>query len=317
MEYSIVIPVYNSGDWIEELVCEIEKVMNQVTQDYEIICVNDGSPKLNTWPSLKKACMVAKHLKAINLHYNAGQFNAVMCGLTHTKGKYVITMDDDFQHNPKEILKLIAKMQECDCDCVIAAFDEKKHGLFRKLGSAFTNWLSEKIYNKPKGITSTSFRLLKRELVEAVIEYRGKHPQIGPLIFSITKNIVTADVEHKERAYGKSGYTMGRLVKETFNVIINGSTAPIDLVSVTGIGISGFAFLLTIAYLIRYLMGGILVQGFTTLILLISFFFGLVLLSIGIIGKYIVRLVDNAIGLPAYAIREISCSSREKENANE
>lgn len=314
MDYSIVIPVYNSGDWIEELIVQIENVMDQVTKDYEIICVNDGSPKLNTWPALKKACVSANHLKAINLHYNAGQFNAVLCGMSHASGRYVITLDDDFQHEPKEILKLIGKMKESDCDCVIAAYNQKKHGLIRKMGSAFVNLLSEKIYNKPKGITSTSFRLMKHELAQALTEYQGKSPQIGPLIFSITKNITTVEIEHKERAYGKSGYTMGRLIRETFNVVINGSTAPIDAVSVLGIGVSGGSFLLTIFYFIRYIMGGIQVQGFTTLILLISFFFGLVLLSIGIIGKYIVRLVDNMIGLPAYSVSEIVYSEKEEKH---
>lgn len=312
MEYSVVIPVYNSGEWIEELVCKIEAVMDQITEDYEVICVNDASPKLSTWPALKKACKTTKHLKAINLHYNSGQFNALLCGLSHAQGKYVITMDDDFQHSPDEIFKLVAKMQECDCDCIIASYAQKKHGLFRKIGSAFVNWLSEKIYNKPKGITSTSYRLMKHELAEALTEYQGKSPQIGPLIFSITKNIATVEIEHKERAYGKSGYTMGRLFRETANVIFNGSTAPIDAVSVMGIAISGFAFLLTIFYFLRYLTGGIAVQGFTSLVLLISFFFGLVLLSIGIIGKYIVRLVDNAIGLPAYSVREIRGSGEEE-----
>lgn len=307
--YSIVIPVYNSGEWIEELLTQIEEVMNHVTDQYEIICVNDGSPKAGTWPALTKACRRITHLKAVNLQYNSGQFNALLCGMSYARGAYVITMDDDFQNDPKDLLTLINKMTASPCDCIIASYDRKQHGLLRKLGSRMVNYLSEKIYHKPKGIISNSFRIMNSDLAYSMTKYYGKTPQIGPLIFSLTKNIDTVEVAHRKRAYGKSGYTMRHLISETLNVVINGSTAPIDLVSICGLTVSGIAFLITIYYLILYLSGKIRVPGFTAIVLLISFFSGLILFSIGIVGKYIARIVNNTLGLPAYLVREIECGN--------
>lgn len=183
MEYSVVIPVYNSGEWMDELIAAIQKVMDTLDGKYEIVMVNDGSPKLDTWDIMLSMCEKYKHMKMINLQYNSGQLNALLCAMKNSSGKYVITMDDDFQHSPDEIPKLVAKIKETNCDCVIANYAHKEHNGFRKLGSKFANFLSHKIYKKPKNITSNSFRIMKRDLAVALTSYRGKFPQIGPMIF--------------------------------------------------------------------------------------------------------------------------------------
>ena len=152
MEYSVVIPVYNSGEWMDELIAAIQKVMDTLDGKYEIVMVNDGSPKLDTWDIMLSMCEKYKHMKMINLQYNSGQLNALLCAMKNSSGKYVITMDDDFQHSPDEIPRLVAKIKETNCDCVIANYAHKEHNGFRKLGSKFANFLSHKIYKKPKNI---------------------------------------------------------------------------------------------------------------------------------------------------------------------
>ena len=312
IEYSVVIPVYNSGNWLYELVQQIEQVMEGTYKSYEIVMVNDGSPDLNTWPIMLKLCKSFPHLKMINLQYNSGQLNALLCALAYSKGKYVITMDDDFQHSPGEIPKLIAKIEEKDCDCVIANYRHKEHSWFRKIGSKLANYLSHKIYHKPKNITSNSFRIMKRSLAKALTSYRGKFPQIGPMIFSLTRSIDVVTIEHNERKYGKSGYSFTHLISETLNIVLNGSTILIDFVAALGVAISGVSFVIAIIYYIMHMLGNITVAGFTTLVLIISFFSGAIMLSIGIVGKYIGKIVKESIGFPAYLVRDVYCSEDEE-----
>jgi glycosyltransferase involved in cell wall biosynthesis len=311
MEYSVVIPVYNSGEWMDELIAAIQKVMDTLDGKYEIVMVNDGSPKLDTWDIMLSMCEKYKHMKMINLQYNSGQLNALLCAMKNSSGKYVITMDDDFQHSPDEIPKLVAKIKETNCDCVIANYAHKEHNGFRKLGSKFANFLSHKIYKKPKNITSNSFRIMKRDLAVALTSYRGKFPQIGPMIFSLTRNIDVVTIEHKERKYGKSGYSVGHLITETMNIIINGSTFPIDFMAIFGFIVSGISFVIAFVYFILYIVGSTTVPGFTAQILATSFFSGVITFSIGIVGKYIGKIVKESSGFPPYLEREIKHSKED------
>lgn len=311
MEYSVVIPVYNSGEWMDELIAAIQKVMDTLDGKYEIVMVNDGSPKLDTWDIMLSMCEKYKHMKMINLQYNSGQLNALLCAMKNSSGKYVITMDDDFQHSPDEIPKLVAKIKETNCDCVIANYAHKEHNGFRKLGSKFANFLSHKIYKKPKNITSNSFRIMKRDLAVALTSYRGKFPQIGPMIFSLTRNIDVVTIEHKERKYGKSGYSVGHLITETMNIIINGSTFPIDFMAIFGFIVSGISFVIAFVYFILYIIGSTTVPGFTAQILATSFFSGVITFSIGIVGKYIGKIVKESSGFPPYLEREIKHSKED------
>lgn len=311
MEYSVVIPVYNSGEWMDELIAAIQKVMDTLDGKYEIVMVNDGSPKLDTWDIMLSMCEKYKHMKMINLQYNSGQLNALLCAMKNSSGKYVITMDDDFQHSPDEIPRLVAKIKETNCDCVIANYAHKEHNGFRKLGSKFANFLSHKIYKKPKNITSNSFRIMKRDLAVALTSYRGKFPQIGPMIFSLTRNIDVVTIEHKERKYGKSGYSVGHLISETMNIIINGSTFPIDFMAIFGFIVSGISFVIAFVYFILYVVGSTTVPGFTAQILATSFFSGVITFSIGIVGKYIGKIVKESSGFPPYLEREIKHSKED------
>lgn len=314
--YSVVIPVYNSGEWLEELTERIISVMDRYTDKvYEIILVNDCSPNENVWPTMKKISEKNESVVSINTLYNNGQFIATVCGLDIAKGRYVITMDDDLQHLPEEIPKMIDAIELGQYDCVFGVYEEVKQRSYRKLGSKFTNHLVTKLYGRPKGIKSNSFRIMKNELAKTIVNYKSSKPQISPIIFLSTKNIGNVIVEHHEREYGKSGYGMKKLVTETLNSIINVSTLPLDIVSMIGLFSSLIAFIMGVYYLIKYFVGEISVAGFTAQILITIFFGGLILFSIGILGKYIQRIIQEITGLPKYIIKE-SINYKEKENIN-
>lgn len=177
MKYSIVIPAYNSGDWIVSLLDAITMEMNKITKDYEIVVVNDCSPNANTWSELVRAATRNTKIKAINLGYNVGQIRALICGIENSSGDFVITMDDDFQHQPNQISALINRMNETRADVVIGQYLEKKDTGLRKFGSMLMNTIYFHVYNKPKHITSNSFRIFNKDIAKAVVAYRNNHPQ--------------------------------------------------------------------------------------------------------------------------------------------
>lgn len=308
---SVVIPVYNSAKWMDELVQRIHSSLDIYGANHEIILVNDGSPDTDVWPKIEEVCTKDKRVLGIDLLYNSGQFVATMCGLEHATGDYIITMDDDLQHPPEELPKLIDAMEEKNYDCIFGVYAEVKESLFRRLGSKFTNGLVTRLYKRPKGIKSNSLRIMTKKLADTISMYKTSKPQISPLIFMCTKNIGNVLVEHKPRAYGKSGYNLRKLLSATFNSVVNVSTLPLDIVSGIGITSSCLAFLIAVVYLVRYFLGEISVPGFTAQILVTVFFSGLILMGIGIVGKYIGRIISEITGLPRYVVRKMMNEEQE------
>lgn len=309
---SIVVPVYNSARWLEELVTRISAALQDCVQEYEVILVNDGSPQADVWPAIASLCKKDSRVQGIDLLYNSGQFIATMCGLEHASGDYVITMDDDLQHPPEELPKLIEAMEEGDFDCIFGVYEQVRENLFRRVGSKLTNGLVTKLYNRPKGIKSNSLRIMTKELAKTISMYKTSRPQISPLIFICTRNIGNVVVRHEPRKYGKSGYSLRKLLSATFNSIINVSTLPLDIVSGIGIASSCLAFVIGLVYLGMFFLGEIAVPGFTAQILVTVFFSGLILMGIGIVGKYIGRIITEITGLPRYVVREIVNGEKEE-----
>lgn len=301
---SVVIPVYNSARWLDELVERIARELEN-TFEYEVILVNDGSPNMDVWPKIEEICRRNKNIQGIDLLYNSGQFIATMCGLEHAEGDYIITMDDDLQHPPEELHKLIDSIESGGYDCVFGVYTVTKENIFRRIGSKFTNSIVSRLYKRPKGIKSNSFRIMTKALAKTISMYKTARPQISPLIFTCTRNIGNVIVEHSPRRYGKSGYSLKKLLSATFNSIVNVSTLPLDIMSGVGIVSSCIAFLIALVYLIRYFLGEISVPGFTAQILVTVFFSGLILMGLGIVGKYIGRIITEITGLPRYVVRTI------------
>ena len=304
-KYSIVVPCYISGEWLDEFVQRIEKALSSTNGGYELILVNDASPDSVTWPAIKKNAEQHAWVHGIDLQFNVGQFRALMSGLEAAKGEFVVTMDDDLQHPPEEIPKLIAAIQDKpDVDAVIGCYRTKQHSLYRNLGRRLVNSLFRWLYGQPRGVGSTSFRIMRRGLVDAVIAHRTVKPVPGALILQSTRRIMNIPVDHESRTRGKSGYRLSRLVGHTLDNIFNSSTAPLRAISLLGTVVALGAFLLGIGYFVRWRLGMIGQPGFTTIVLLTSFFGGLILCAIGIVGEYVARVVAEVTGTPRYIVRE-------------
>ncbi len=303
--YSIVVPVYNSEKSLEELYNRIKRVFDEeLHEEFEIILVDDFS-KDRSFSIMERLHTEDDRVKGIQLARNCGQHAAILCGFKYASGDYIITMDDDLQHPPEEIPKLIREIKSNgDLDVVIGKYVSKKHSAFRNFGSRLSGYVSYKVYGKPKDIDLTSFRLIKRAVVDDLLSLSVDIPRIGNMILMVNQRIGNVIVEHDERKYGKSGYTFCRLAKDLINNLITHSSFPLIVVRDMGIGSLIFGFFLGLYYLIKYFVKGTSIVGWTTLILLILFFGGLTLFAIGIVGDYLMKILDETKKIPNYFVRK-------------
>ena len=286
--YSVVVPVYNSEHTLEELYHRLEKVFREtLKEDFELILVDDGS-KDRSYEIMEKLRSRDHRVKIIQMARNFGQHPALLCGFAHVKGDFVVTMDDDLQHQPEELPKMVRVMEERpDVDVIIASYEGRKHGPIRKLGTKVSVWATSKMLGKDPNLLRTNTYL----------------PQIGNLLVLSSNRIINVPVQHADRAYGKSGYSFKRLAKDLIYDITAHSAFP--LLMVRNIGIISFlvSMVMAVYYLVRYFTMGISVEGWTSQMLEMLAFFGLVLLSIGIMGIYLMNILNEAKKMPHYVIR--------------
>lgn len=208
---SIVIPVYNSIDSLDELYDKLSHTLKNIFNDYEIILVDDYSSD-NSFFKMKEIYNRSNNLKIIRLKKNFGQQNAIKCGFEYADKDFIITMDDDLQHQPEEIIKIMEKINE-GYDVVYGIAKKKEHKFLRNMGSKLTNFLFETICYKPKNIRVSSFRCIRKNILEEIKEDKTTFVYITAITLKITKNIGNVYVDHKPRKYGESNYNYIKLIK--------------------------------------------------------------------------------------------------------
>jgi len=304
--YSIVIPVYNSTESVVELCEQVVRVFEDVVKEsFEIILVDDASPNPDTWAALEGIHEKNDRIKIIQLMKNFGQQNAIMCGLKYSCGDFIISMDDDLQHPPEEIPKLINTI---GCpphyDAVLAIPRHRKHATYRNVGSFMINKILGVAIKKPKHITLSGFRIITKELKNAMLSYTGHIVTTGALICQITRNLVNIEVQHNTRRYGKSNYSISRLVALALANIFNFSDFPLKAISIVGFLTSIFSIIYAVIIILRKLNGLPVQAGFSTIVVLISFYSGLILFSFGVIGQYIIRIMKGVTGGAQFVVRK-------------
>jgi len=300
--YSVVIPVYNSSLSLGQLAGGILRVFReQVQAPVEVIFVDDGSTNPDTWPTLQQLAAQHPEVKAVQLMRNFGKPGAQICGLCEAIGDYVITMDDDLQHRPDDIPLLIAHQQH---DAVIAHFPEQQTTPLRKLSSHLKNVVSRYAINKPPHLALGPFKLLKRQVVEGMLRTRSPYPSVAAQMLYVTRDVVNVRVPHGRRAYGKSGFTFWKMLQSLMNMLVNNSSVMLRLVAMVGVLMSVVSFLLGTYFIVRRLEGHIKISGFTTMVVLVLFTSGMVLFSLGIIGEYLIRIINGTEERPAYVVRQ-------------
>ena len=305
MLYSVVVPVYNSEHTLEPLYSRLKAVFEEVLhEEFELILVDDGS-KDHSFEIMEKLHNADPRVKIIQMARNFGQHPALLCGFHYVSGDFVITMDDDLQHPPEEIPKMIKVMNERDdVDVILARYENRKHNLVRRLGTWVSVSMTTKMLNKDPDLEITSFRLMRRFIADAIMDTTVHLPQIGNLLVMNSNRIINVDVHHDARAYGHSGYSFRRLVHDLIYDITTHSALPLIIVRNIGIVTFLISIILGFVFLIQYLTGRISVPGWTSIILVLLASTGLTLLSVGILGDYMLHVLNEAKKMPQYTIRK-------------
>lgn len=302
MKLSIVIPVYNGAKTISLLVEELKR--NLKSNSFEIIMVHDCG-KDNSWEVIKKLKEENKDfIKAITLSRNFGQHNAILCGIKNSSGDFIITMDEDLQHDPIYITKLLEKQQKKDFDVVYAKYKKKKHNFFRNITSVGLNYLL-KIGMPELNPNYSSYRLIKANVAKEMLTMNNSYTFIDGYLSWITNNISFIEIEHRKRYEDQSSYTLKKLVIHALNIFFTFSSLPIRIVSFSSIIIFVFTLIYSLYLIYRKLFFNDLIPGYTSIMLILGFGIGLILFALGIIGEYIHRINHKTTKRPNFVEKEI------------
>lgn len=305
MLYTVVIPCYKSSLTIRKVVEDtMEQFREMKAGDLEFVLVDDCSPDQGaTVRALRGLVKDYANVRAVELAKNGGQHNATMAGLNFAKGDYIISMDDDGQTSPTQLPKLIAEIDK-GYDIVYGYYPHKQHSRFRNFGSRFNQWTTRVLLDKPKGMKTSSFWIIRRFVRDYAVQYRSSYTHLQGVFLRVTRNISCIPVEHFKREVGKSGYTFRKLVQLWAN-IIGFSIVPLRLATVFG-NIFALAGLVgIIAVLIRKAVRPVTAIGWPSLMVTIFFFSGLILMFMGLIGEYIGRIFLGLCNNPQFVVRQV------------
>jgi polyisoprenyl-phosphate glycosyltransferase len=303
LDLSVVIPVYRSALTLRELTQRLLAVLDATQMSYEILFVEDGSPD-DSWSILREVQQERpEQIVCIQLMRNYGQHNALMCGFRQSRGRYVITMDDDLQNPPEEIPVLLQAMEAGNYDLMYGRYEHKAHEGWRNLSSSVVNAFYRAVFGSSHRVTS--FRIIRRPVVDSILVYSLNFTFIDGLLAWNTQRIGEVTVRHCPRPQGRSGYSFGKLMVLALNLFTNFSLLPLQIVSAFGLLSASAGFLLTIYYLIRYFTSQIDLPGYASLIVTILFLGGVQLLALGVIGEYLGRLHLNVNRKPQYVERQV------------
>ena len=305
LKLSVVIPAYGSELTLAELVRQLEVVLSAapgVMGSYEIILVCDHSPD-KTWDVIKQLAVTRPKVAGILLRMNAGQHNALMAGFARAAGDIVVTMDDDLQHSPDDIPKLLDKIAEGH-DVVYARFKNRNHAAWKVAGSKFNNRIAAYLMKKPADLYLSPFRAFKSAICRDILTYSGPYVYVDGLILSFTRNIASVEVDHFERFAGTSRYGLKKSISLWLKMATSFSLVPLRLTSLLGIVVSGLGFLFAFLLILQKLTIDVMPAGWASLIVAVLVIGGVQLLALGVLGEYLGRVLLTINSRPQYVIGE-------------
>lgn len=296
---SIVIPVYNSGASVVSLVDDLYRLYKD--HSLQVVLVNDGSED-----DSGKYCdsLAARYQDVlhIELRRNFGEHNAVMCGLNHIAGDFVVIMDDDYQNPPEELLKLIQAAEEHDV--VYSRYTEKQHHFVRNMMSKINDMFATWLMDKPRGLYLSSFKLIRREVADEIIKYHGPFPYIDGLILRATSSLGVVEVEHNKRESGQSNYTIRKLVHLWLNMFVNFSIKPMRVMVLSGMTVAAASFMFGVMVIVEKINYPETEVGWASIMVAITMLFGVQFIFMGMIGEYLGKQYLDQNGTPQWVIRK-------------
>ena len=300
---SIIIPVFNSENTIETLVNNITKVLEDYYQ-FEVLLINDSSED-----DSEKKCklLVEKYLNVslFSLSKNVGEHNAIMAGLNKCSGDYAVIMSDDLQHSTSALLELVKYgiKEKDNFDVVYTYYNKKQYGFFKNIGSKFNNIVANLLLTKPKHLYLSSFKFINRFLITEIIKHQSPFVYIDGLILGTTNKIGRIEVEHNQRIRGKSGYTLIKMLQLWSNMSTSFSILPLRLSLLMGSTLSCIGFILAIIFFIKRFTDNTFPSGLASIFVAVTIFSGAILISVGLIGEYVGRVLISLNKKPQFVIR--------------
>ena len=315
---SAVIGLYNSEKTIGDVIKELKEAFRESSKyELEMVLVDDHSPD-NVYELVKGFAKEDKSIKVIHLAKNSGQTNAVIEGYRHATGEYIIEMDDDLQMPAREAVRMVEHLEEGNYDVVFAKYADQKESFGRRLGSKINNKMTQIMLKKPKHIRVNSFYVMRKFVKDEMIKYSNHYPYLYGMIFGITNNVANLEVEHRERAYGKSNYTFRKLVGLWTNGFLNFSVEPLRVATKLGTIIASVSFVVAIVLIIQRIIYPTKSMGWSSLMVTIIFFSGVQLLGMGLLGEYLGRQYISDSGMSRVSVKEkINCEDEEEDEEEE
>lgn len=302
MELSIVSPIYRGEKMLDELVRRIIDSVKDITDDYEIVLVNDCSPD-NSWEKIVQLCNENKKVKGVNLSRNFGQHYAITAGLSKTSGNWVVVMDCDLQDRPEEIPNLYAKTRE-GFDSVFAQRVERQDTFMKRLSSAAFYFVFSFLTDSKQDKSVANFGIYNRKVVNAILSM-GDSIRYFPIMaqwVGFRKGYLP--VQHAERQVGSSSYSFFKLMRLASDNMIGFSDKPLRLMLTFGFYVVIGSLLVALYYFEKWCLGLIVVDGFTTMVISLWLIAGILTMMLGITGLYIGKIFDRVKGRPVFIIGE-------------
>jgi undecaprenyl-phosphate 4-deoxy-4-formamido-L-arabinose transferase len=307
---SVVVPVYNAEATLDPLVGRLERALAGRAVPYEIVLVNDGSRDAS-WDAIRRLAADRPRVRGIDLCRNYGQHNALLCGIREARFDVIVTLDDDLQHPPEELPRLLDVLGQGH-DVVYGYPHKEQHGFLRDVASQVTKIALQKAMGAEVARRISALRAFRASLRRAFDSYRGPHVSIDVLLSWATTRFAAVAVRHEPRRVGRSNYTFRKLAAHAINMTTGFSTAPLQAVSLLGFA-STLLGLLVLAFVVgRYLIEGGAVPGFPFLASIIALFAGVQLFSLGVMGEYVARMYSRLLDRPAYAVRDQVCQDTQE-----
>jgi glycosyltransferase involved in cell wall biosynthesis len=311
---SVVVPVYNGGLTLPDLVRRLEPVLRALEGEYELVFVNDGS-RDQSWAIIKKLAAENRWVRGVSLMRNYGQHNALLCGIREARYETVLTLDDDLQHAPEDIPKLIAKLEE-GFDVVYGTPEREPHELWRGLASKLTKFALQRIMGVKAAQNVSAYRAFRTRLRAAFERYQSPFVSLDVLLTWGTTRFAAVTVPHHPRAAGKSNYTLRALVIHALTLMTGFSVWPLQVASLVGFAFTIFGVLVFAYVVTRFLLEGRRVPGFPFLASIIAIFSGAQMFALGIMGEYLARMHFRMMERPTYVVWENTGDQSDHEKQN-
>lgn len=298
---SIIIPLFRA--FVENLESLLVGISQTKIRGFEIILVFDGG-RQETLNSARQIAIKNKDVKLVVLSKNFGQHNAIICGIEHATGDWIITMDEDLQHDPGEIPKLLEKQKEGNFDLVYGKYHELSHNWFRNSTSLLLKKLL-KIGIPDLHPDFTAYRLIRVEVAKKMVGMNNSYTFLDGYLSWITNSVASTEITHTQSKAGASSYSIKKLIEHSINIFVTFSNLPIRILSFSAFFFILFSFSYSLYIIISSFTNANYQAGFPTFIAFLGFGFGLVLFGLGLVGEYIARINYKTTNRPNYSVKEI------------